>query len=246
MFDLESAIVDWRRKMSAGGITSPEVLDELESHLRDEFDARRRSGLEAMQAFVLAVETIGQPRALKKEFLKAGRAIPAWLRRGKEIIFGCGGAAPVLDAFGPGALEALAIAPDEARQFRHDFVGTEHVLLGLIKSSSGIVPTVLRRLGADDECVRKEIQRLVHDGPVVHEIAGEIPFTPRARQALQLAVHEAGLLKCANVGAEHLLLGLLREGSGVASVVLKNLGVDLAAARREILKETGPAQPPTP
>ena len=241
MFDLNRAIVGWQKQMTRAGLQA-DVLDELESHLREEIEARMRSGFDAARAFAVAVASIGQPRELKKEFNNAGPATPALLRRLKEILFGSATPEmPPSEVFAASALETLALAPVEARQFRHDFVGTEHLLLGLIKSSSGIVSTVLRRLGVDSERVRKEIQTLVHDGPVAHEIGAEIPYTPRARQALQLAIGEARALNHASIGAEHIFLGLLREGSGLASVVLKNLGVDLAAARREILKETGPA-----
>jgi ATP-dependent Clp protease ATP-binding subunit ClpC len=102
-----------------------------------------------------------------------------------------------------------------------------------------VVSKVLRRFGVERDAVRVEIEKLVGPGPV-HEVNPAIPFTPRARKALQLAASEAKAMNQARVGTEHIFLGLLSEGSGVAALVLKNLGIETQRTREEILKEIDP------
>jgi predicted dehydrogenase len=141
--------------------------------------------------------------------------------------------------FTPRATEVLALARKEADRFNHNFVGTEHLLLGLIKFGQGTACAVLRKMGLDLEKVRLEVEKQFGIGPD-QERVGNIPFTPRVKQVLVLAAREARGLNHTYVGTEHILLGLLREGDGVAARVLKALGVDVEKTRNEILKELDP------
>ena len=143
---------------------------------------------------------------------------------------------PSPDHFAPETRQVLQIASDESRHLNHTFVGTEHLLLGLFKSPPDIFLRVMRRLGIEENAVRAEIVRLVTIGSVPVTQA-ELPFTPRAAQALQLAAGEARAFQQPAVGSEHIFLGLLVEGSGVAAVALKNLGVQVEQTRNEILRE---------
>jgi ATP-dependent Clp protease ATP-binding subunit ClpC len=140
--------------------------------------------------------------------------------------------------FTPRAQQVLALARKEADRFNHSFVGTEHLLLGLIKLGQGVAVNVLQKMGLDLETVRMEVERQVGPGPD-QKVMGTIPFTPRVKKVLALAAKEAKALNHPYVGTEHILLGLLREGDGVAARVLKSLDVDLEQTRREILKELG-------
>jgi Clp amino terminal domain, pathogenicity island component len=237
MFDLETAIANWRKQMLAAGIQSPVPLEELESHLREDVEQQVRSGTIESQAFHIAVQRIGQALTLKKEFMKTDDIKGTFLRKLKRFLLGPGDAPlPAVEDFAPAARQTLELAPAEARRFHHDFVGTEHILLGLIQSGSKTVGNVMRELGVDSEAVRLEIGKIVSMGPV-HEITSKILLTPRAREALQLATEEARKLSQPRVKAEHIFLGLLREGSGVAALVLKKLGVQIGSVRMEILKE---------
>lgn len=148
--------------------------------------------------------------------------------------------APEGSAFTPGAKQILEFARAEAPLLRHDFIGTEHVLLGLLSLETGVVSSVLRKSGVDHEGVRTEIEKLVGIGPD-HATAVAIPYTPRARKALQIAAREAKALNQAQVGAEHIFLGLLLEGGGAAALVLKSLGIRIEKIREEILQEMNPS-----
>jgi hypothetical protein len=138
------------------------------------------------------------------------------------------------------AKQSLETARREAMRFHHDFIGTEHALLGLFDAQDGIVTKVLRDCGLDRGMVREEIEKIIGVG-LVHETAQVLPRTPRLKRAMKLAAREAGALKPNSVGAEHLLLGLLIEGQGVAALVLRKFGVSLEAARAAILREAGGA-----
>ncbi len=377
MFDLERAIHAWRRQMAAGGVHPAEVLDELESHLRDDVAAQVRSGADAGQAFAAAVRRLGPAGALGEEFTKADRArlrrprrrfargvcfisaagvllintwtlleydlgaaervaglcavvlvavylasvpflrgllsgaawvrfmatlkvaslllalVPVWallsalgiIRFGTGIVpsmviwllyaavaislFPCaagmdsgqeGGSGAPLPPSNPGpqtippnrpvppeidiafppsralapvARQSLESAREQARRLGHDFIGTEHVLLGVLESATGSLGAVLQNRGLDRDALRREIERLVAPLPS-RATPGLLPLTPRARKALRLAGSEAKRLKHPVIGAEHLLLGLLREGGGVAAQALKNLGFRLQPLRVEI------------
>src|SRR6058998_3630286 len=144
-----------------------------------------------------------------------------------------------MNNFTPRAQQVLALARKEADRFNHNFVGTEHLLLGLIKLGQGVAVNVLQKLGLDLETVRMEVEKQVGTGPD-QKMIGNIPYTPRVKKVLALASKEAKALNHTYVSTEHILLGLLREGDGVAARVLKNLDVDIEQTRQEILKELGP------
>ncbi|GDX10000.1 ATP-dependent Clp protease ATP-binding protein [Verrucomicrobiota bacterium] len=144
-----------------------------------------------------------------------------------------------MNNFTPRAQQVLALARKEADRFNHNYVGTEHLLLGLIKLGQGVAVNVLQKMGLDLETVRMEVEKQVGSGPD-QKMVGNIPYTPRVKKVLALAGKEAKALNHSYVGTEHILLGLLREGEGVAARVLKNLEVDIERTRNEILKELDP------
>ena len=150
-----------------------------------------------------------------------------------------------LNNFTPRAQQVLALARKEADRFNHNFVGTEHLLLGLIKLGQGVAVNVLQRTGLDLENVRQEVEKEVRTGGGEGKASGNIPYTPRVKKVLALAAKEAKALNHTYVGTEHILLGLLREGDGVAAKVLKTLDVDIEACRQEILKELDPGFQPS-
>jgi len=131
------------------------------------------------------------------------------------------------------------LARKEADRLSHNFVGTEHVLLGLIALGQGVAVSVLLKLGLDLEKTRVEVKKHISPGPD-QRIIGNIPYTPRVKKVLVLAGKEAKALNHTYVGTEHILLGLLGEGDGVAARVLTNLGVNRQHTRQEILKELDP------
>src|SRR5690349_16134855 len=145
----------------------------------------------------------------------------------------------MMNNFTPRAQQVLALARKEADRFNHNYVGTEHLLLGLIKLGQGVAVNVLQKMGLDLETVRMEVEKQVGTGPD-QKMIGNIPYTPRVKKVLALAGKEAKALNHTYVGTEHILLGLLREGDGVAARVLKNLEVDIEQTRQEILKELDP------
>ncbi len=145
----------------------------------------------------------------------------------------------MMNNFTPRAQQVLALARKEADRFNHNYVGTEHLLLGLIKLGQGVAVNVLQKMGLDLETVRMEVEKQVGSGPET-KMVGNIPYTPRVKKVLALAGKEAKSLNHSYVGTEHILLGLLREGEGVAARVLKNLEVDIERTRNEILKELDP------
>ncbi len=144
-----------------------------------------------------------------------------------------------MNNFTPRAQQVLALARKEADQFRHDYVDTEHLLLGIIILGQGTAVNVLLKMGLDLKTVRLEVEKEAGRGPETH-ILGNIPYTQRVKKVLVLAGKEAMQLNHSYVGTEHILLGLLREGEGVAARVLKNLDLDIERTRNEILKELDP------
>src|SRR5437867_1688922 len=149
-----------------------------------------------------------------------------------------------MNNFTPRAQQVLALARKEADRFNHNFVGTEHLLLGLIKLGQGVAVNVLQKLGLDLETVRMEVEKQIGSGPD-QKMFGNIPYTPRVKKVLALAAKEAKALSHTYVGTEHILLGLLHEGDGVAGRVLKSLGVDTEQTRQQILGELDPNFPIT-
>lgn len=144
-----------------------------------------------------------------------------------------------MNNFTPRAQQVLALARKEADRFHHNYVGTEHLLLGLINLGQGVAVNVLQKMGLDLETVRTAVEKQVGKGPAAKP-SGNIPYTPRVKKVLALAGKEAKALNHSYVGTEHILLGLLREGDGVAARVLKSLEVDIERCRDEILAELDP------
>jgi ATP-dependent Clp protease ATP-binding subunit ClpC len=132
----------------------------------------------------------------------------------------------------------MALANQEAQRFNHEYIGTEHILLGLVKEGSGVGATVLKNLDIDLRKVRLEVEKLVKSGPDMVTM-GKLPQTPRAKKVIEYAIEEARNLGHNYVGTEHLLLGLLREKDGVAAQVLMNLGLKLEEVREEVLNLLG-------
>ena len=150
----------------------------------------------------------------------------------------------MMNNFTPRAQQVLALARKEADRFNHNYVGTEHLLLGLIKLGQGVAVNVLMKMGLELENVRMEVEKHVGSGQE-QKMVGNIPYTPRVKKVLALASKEARALNHSYVGTEHILLGLLREGEGVAAHVLKSLEIDIERTRNEILKELDPNFTPT-
>ena len=144
-----------------------------------------------------------------------------------------------MNNFTPRAQQVLALARKEADRFNHNYVGTEHLLLGLIKLGQGVAVNVLQKMGLDLETVRMEVEKQVGSGPET-KMVGNIPYTPRVKKVLALAGKEAKALNHSYVGTEHILLGLLKEGEGVAARVLRSLEVDIERTKTEIQKELDP------
>jgi hypothetical protein len=236
MFDREQAIARWRRQMIAGGIKMTEVLDELESHLREDLERQVQSGLSAERAFEVSVQQIGQAGLLKREFAKVGRSKWTLFRKLKAVFVGYFDQVPSMSALTPSARQALELARTEAPRLNHNFIGTEHVLLGLLAVESGVVPNVLKRMKIDRENLRRRVEDWISIFPPQKTLA-HIPYTPRVKKALSLALNEAKACNRDLVGAEHVFLGLMLEGDGVAGRVLRNLGLSIEKTRREILRE---------
>ncbi len=144
-----------------------------------------------------------------------------------------------MNNFTPRAQQVLALARKEADRFSHAYIGTEHLLLGLIKLGQGVAVNVLQHMGLELEAVRMEVEKEVGSGPP-QKSTGTIPYTPRVKKVLAFANKEAKALNHSYVGTEHLLLGLLREGEGIAARVLRRLDVDIQRTRNEILAEIDP------
>ncbi len=136
------------------------------------------------------------------------------------------------------ARKVMALANQEAQRFNHEYIGTEHILLGLVKEGSGVGANVLKNLDIDLREVRLEVEKLVKSGPDMVTM-GKLPQTPRAKKVIEYAIEEARSLNHNYVGTEHLLLGLLREHDGVAAQVLMNLGLKLEEVREEVLNLLG-------
>ena len=144
----------------------------------------------------------------------------------------------MFERFTDRARKVMALANQEAQRFNHEYIGTEHILLGLVKEGSGVGANVLKNLGVDLRKVRLEVEKLVKAGPEV-VMMGKLPQTPRAKKVIECAIEEARSLNHNYVGTEHLLLGLLREHDGVAAQVLMNLGLKLDEVREEVLNLLG-------
>jgi hypothetical protein len=280
MFELDQAFSAWRRQMFAVGIKSPNILDELESHLRDDVEQRMRSGLGAKRAFEAAVQQMGPVWGLKTEFAKVGRTRERLRRQLKgiccgalagfivlvsaftffrvEVTLGAGillfsavtfiafsvrgwrHAAQIEKGFNnlsPGGKQSLELAREEAPRLHHNYVGTEHVLLGLTRMETGIVANVMKRLGLNREVVVREVEQLVSGFPA-QEAMANIPYTPRVKKTILFAAKEAKVRNHSHIGSEDIFLGLMLEGDGIAARVLKKLGVQIETTREAILKDS--------
>ncbi len=146
----------------------------------------------------------------------------------------------MFDRFTERARKVMGFARREAQRFHHEYIGTEHILLGLIQEGQGVAANVLKSMAVDLEKIRREIEKIVKAGPSL-EPSVQIPFTPRAKKVVELALEEAGNLGHNYIGTEHLLLALLREQEGIAAHVLRALGVRLDEVREEVIEFLGGA-----
>jgi hypothetical protein len=350
MFNLDQAISEWRRRLSAAGMTSSDVLDELESHLREDLEQRMRSGATAEQSFREAVQRVGTAENLNVEFAKVRRpsarlshntmrvcclsaaayvfVVETWTllvydisirgrifgigvvvliagfigflpelkrllwpgARGRAVakaiyticsyvsvawvcllflgeghigilslkmvadvvcwglvalavmtvfVFAWGADPEAPDVWAPAVWQSFELAGAEAARLHHDFIGTEHVLLGLLGDENGKVRRVLENLGVRREMVRAEIETIVGTGPQSQTNRPPV-YTPRARKAFRFAIREAKAARVVRAEPEHVFLGLLKEGGGVAAKVLNSLGVDTKKAREQLQSAEGP------
>ena len=139
------------------------------------------------------------------------------------------------------ARKVIQLANQEAQRFNHEYIGTEHILLGLVKEGSGVAANVLRNLDVELKKVRLEVEKLIISGPEM-TTAGKLPQTPRAKSVIEYAIKESRDLGHNYVGTEHLLLGLLREHEGVAAQILMNLGLNVDDVRKEVINLLGPSK----
>jgi ATP-dependent Clp protease ATP-binding subunit ClpC len=149
----------------------------------------------------------------------------------------------VFERFTERAKQVVVLAQDEARALRHNYIGTEHILLGLLREEEGLAARVLESLDITVEEVRAQVARIIGPGdePIV---SGQIPFTPRAKKVLELSLREALSLKHNHIGTEHILLGLVRENEGVAARILLDFDADAEKIRNEIMRVlSGPGGP---
>ena len=138
----------------------------------------------------------------------------------------------MFERFTDRARRVVVLAQEEARVLNHNYIGTEHVLLGLIREGEGVAAKALESLGISQEAVRQQVEEIIGQGQQAP--SGHIPFTPRAKKVLELSLREALQLGHNYIGTEHILLGLIREGEGVAAQVLVKLGADLNRVRQQV------------
>ena len=144
----------------------------------------------------------------------------------------------MFDRFTDRAKKVMNLARQEAQRFNHEYLGTEHILLGLVQEGSGVAANVLKNMAIDLNKIRTEVEKIVKTGPSMVTM-GQLPFTPRAKKVLELSMEEASNLGHNYIGTEHLLLGLIKENEGIAAQVLLNLGVKLEDVREEVLEFLG-------
>ena len=140
----------------------------------------------------------------------------------------------MFERFTDRARRVVVLAQEEARMLSHNYIGTEHILLGLIHEGDGIAAKALESLGVSLEAVRAQVEEIIGQGQQAP--SGHIPFTPRAKKVLELSLREALQLGHNYIGTEHILLGLIREGEGVAAQVLHKLGADLNRVRQQVIQ----------
>ena len=140
----------------------------------------------------------------------------------------------MFERFTDRARRVVVLAQEEARMLNHNYIGTEHILLGLIHEGEGVAAKALESLGISLEAVRQKVEEIIGHGQ--QSPSGHIPFTPRAKKVLELSLREALQINHSYIGTEHILLGLIREGEGVAAQVLVKLGADLNRVRNQVLQ----------
>jgi ATP-dependent Clp protease ATP-binding subunit ClpC len=140
----------------------------------------------------------------------------------------------MFERFTDRARRVVVLAQEEARMLNHNYIGTEHILLGLIHEGEGVAAKALKSLGISLEAVRQQVEEIIGRGQQAP--SGHIPFTPRAKKVLELSLREALQLGHTYIGTEHILLGLIREGDGVAAQVLVRLGADLDRTRQQVIQ----------
>jgi hypothetical protein len=147
----------------------------------------------------------------------------------------------MFERFTDRARRVVVLAQDEARRLNHNYIGTEHILLGLIHEGEGVAAKALESLGISLDAVRQQVEEIIGQGQQAHP--GHIPFTPRAKKVLELSLRESLQLGHNYIGTEHILLGLIREGDGVAAQVLVKLGADLNRVRQQVIELLSGQQP---
>jgi ATP-dependent Clp protease ATP-binding subunit ClpA len=147
----------------------------------------------------------------------------------------------MLERFTDRARRVVVLAQDEARRLNHDYIGTEHLLLGLLHEGEGVAARALESLGIGLDAVRREVEQVIGRGQQAH--SGHIPFTPRGKKVLELSLRESLQLGHTYIGTEHILLGLIREGDGAAAQVLVKLGADLNRVRQQVIVLISGQQP---
>jgi ATP-dependent Clp protease ATP-binding subunit ClpA len=148
----------------------------------------------------------------------------------------------MFERFSDRARRVVVLAQEEARMLNHDYLGTEHILLGLIHEGEGVAASALESIGISLRTVRSQVEEIVGQGKAPQ--TGHIPFTPRAKKVLELSLREALQLGHSYIGTEHILLGLIREGEGVAAQVLQKLGADLERVRHQVIGLLGESGEP--
>ena len=222
-------VVTIRRLVNRGELPAYRVGGEyrfMREELAEYLKRQRVAGSEETGAD--AIEGLGQ---LVRKFFGGGKASAPGL------------ASEAFSKFTRRAQRALQLSQEEAQRLHHNYIGTEHLLLGLVREDKGIAALVLKSQGVELDAVRTKVQFIIGQGK--HDVTGEVPLTPRAKEVLGLAVKEAVHLGHRFIGTEHLLLGLLREGEGIGAQVLRELGVNLNTARArtiELLNQPGTAQ----
>src|SRR5262247_1080969 len=140
----------------------------------------------------------------------------------------------MFERFTDRARRVVVLAQEEARMLNHNYIGTEHILLGLVHEGDGVAAKALASIGISIEGVRQQVEEIIGQGQQAP--TGQIPFTPRAKKVLELSLREALQLGHSYIGTEHILLGLIREGEGVAAQVLQKLGADLNRVRQQVIQ----------
>jgi ATP-dependent Clp protease ATP-binding subunit ClpC len=160
---------------------------------------------------------------------------------GSQVLLNSARRRTMLQRFTDRARRVVVLAQEEARMLNHSYIGTEHILLALLDEGDGVGAKALELLGISLDAVRQQVEEIIGRGQ--HTPSGHIPFTPRSKKVLELSLREALQLGHDYIGTEHLLLGLIREGDGVAAQVLVKLGADLNRVREQVIQLISGQQP---